>query len=539
MTPVIRKAAWSSTTPANGWSDELRWYAAAIHQMKLLTPGLDQYRPLALRANDLVAIRNRTPAQNQELRQILAALAPMIQQWSDPRSLGYQAQVHATYLLDPADWPQHLGQTVLWHECAHGNWFFLPWHRAYLVEFEAVVRAHIEALGGPHQTWALPYWNSSDYRSRPEAATLPLPLRDATVPDGVDIPGLVGGPGEPRPNPLHEPSRDGPRPLVGPPRFTDWPDASQALRRLHFANAEDSDLVSFGGGYLEDLTFFHSSSELGQMDLQPHGQGHVETGGFMASFFTAGLDPVFWMHHANVDRLWETYANDLQHGYPFADGRPAGGVAAQAFDSWSEREFRFLRADGSTASWTAPKVLDVEALGYRYDTITRPQFNPIPALPFGGDIDPFGLDQPSFTPLAAASGVGLAEAATIVLTGGAEGEDLATAADSDQRWNVRFDGLRCERPALTSYAVYLDLDDDQTPDESRLLGALSLFGVFESSIERNGDLGSNRLMDATAVVGGLPDFDPLAARLTLIPTREDRDLAAMGLTVERISLEVG
>jgi tyrosinase len=104
---------------------------------------------------------------------------------------------------------------------------------------------------------------------------------------------------------------------------------------------------------------------------------------------------------------------------------------------------------------------------------------------------------------------------------------------------VRFDGLRCERPALTSYAVYLDLDDDQTPDESRLLGALSLFGVFESSVERNGDLGSNRLMDATAVVGGLPGFDPLAGRLTLIPTREDRELAAMGLTVERISLEVG
>ena len=46
----------------------------------------------------------------------------------------------------------------------------------------------------------------------------------------------------------------------------------------------------------------------------------------MASFFTAGLDPVFWMHHANIDRLWETYAHDLDHGYPFPQGRPASGL---------------------------------------------------------------------------------------------------------------------------------------------------------------------------------------------------------------------
>ena len=45
MTPVIRKAAWSSATPANGWSDDLRWYAAAIHQMKLRTPGLGSIAP--------------------------------------------------------------------------------------------------------------------------------------------------------------------------------------------------------------------------------------------------------------------------------------------------------------------------------------------------------------------------------------------------------------------------------------------------------------------------------------------------------------
>jgi tyrosinase len=198
---------------------------------------LDEYRPLALRANALVALRRRTAAQTRELNEILGTLSSFIEQWGDPRSLGYQAQVHASYMLDPAAWPDHLGTQVLWHECAHGNWFFLPWHRAYLLEFEAVARAHIEALGGPHETWALPYWNSSDYLTIPKAATLPLALHDAAARRCRDPRGQRR-PAEARPNPLHEPSRVGPGPLSDLPSFVDWPDASQALKRLHFANAE-------------------------------------------------------------------------------------------------------------------------------------------------------------------------------------------------------------------------------------------------------------------------------------------------------------
>src|SRR3954452_2495265 len=253
MDTVVRNAARSATTPADGWSDDLRWYAAAMHQMRLLTPRLDEYRPLALLANALAGLRNPTQAQRQRLQQVRAALAPILMAWSDPRSLGYQAQVHATHLVDPATWPKHQDQTVLWHECAHGNWFFLPWHRAYLLEFEAVARAHVKALAGPHETWALPYWNSSDYRSVPDAANLPQPLVDATLPDGVDVAGLDPEPDGARPNPLHEPSRDGPLPLAGDPSSLDWPDASPALLREHYANAQDSNRVSFGGGYLEDL----------------------------------------------------------------------------------------------------------------------------------------------------------------------------------------------------------------------------------------------------------------------------------------------
>ena len=46
----------------------------------------------------------------------------------------------------------------LWRQCQHGTWYFLPWHRGYLLAFEATVRAAVVKLGGPAD-WALPYWN--------------------------------------------------------------------------------------------------------------------------------------------------------------------------------------------------------------------------------------------------------------------------------------------------------------------------------------------------------------------------------------------
>jgi len=45
-----------------------------------------------------------------------------------------------------------------WNQCQHGSWYFLPWHRAYLAAFEAIVLDAIVKKGGPSD-WALPYWN--------------------------------------------------------------------------------------------------------------------------------------------------------------------------------------------------------------------------------------------------------------------------------------------------------------------------------------------------------------------------------------------
>jgi len=33
--------------------------------------------------------------------------------------------------------PSRADIKAYWSECQHGSWYFLPWHRGYLIAFEA------------------------------------------------------------------------------------------------------------------------------------------------------------------------------------------------------------------------------------------------------------------------------------------------------------------------------------------------------------------------------------------------------------------
>ncbi len=526
MVNTTRRAAWRSG-PANGWHEDLIWYAAAVHQMRALTPGFDDFLQVY---QDLQT--NQLPEA-----QAVPELVAIARQWGDPRSLGYQSQVHGTF-ADKPNWPAQ----ALWQECAHNHWFFLPWHRAYLLEFEAVVRGHVVDLGGPAD-WALPYWNYSDFAADGQRLSLPLPLQGDTLPDDVTVPGVEARADGTFPNPLFNPTRQGPDPASGP----GWATATRALLRPHYANQQDTGRVSFGGGVLENPNnpaLFHDSSvEIGQLDVQPHGSTHVEVGGVMAQFETAALDPVFWMHHCNVDRLWETYARDLKHGYPFQNGL---GVGTAAHQSWLGQQFRFRRPDGSTQVWKAPDVLDIGALGYAYDTTAPPPLPPPPVTgPPGSEVDPFGLDVGAPEPVAEAGPVAPLADLEIALSGG-EGADPDLGVDafpSGTQWLLRFDGIRATGPTATSYDVFLGLGsgaDADPADAEHHVGLLSLFGVYEASRDDGTSAadGQRRQLDVTAQVAAqAATFRPLAATVRLRATNPGRDLAGIGLTIDRVTLE--
>ena len=77
--------------------------------------------------------------------------------------------------------PGSADQRTYWAQCQHGSWYFLPWHRGYLVAFEAIVRDAITQLGGPGSTWALPYWNYF----KPSQNPLPPAFASPDWPDGT------------------------------------------------------------------------------------------------------------------------------------------------------------------------------------------------------------------------------------------------------------------------------------------------------------------------------------------------------------------
>ncbi|HVH79272.1 MAG TPA: tyrosinase family protein [Stellaceae bacterium] len=269
---------------------------------------------------------------------------------SDPTSWRYQAAIHDyTPQTDPLrtagdQIPTNRGQ--FWQQCQHGCSYFLPWHRAYLFYFEQLIAATVVSLGGP-AGWSLPYWNYSD-ASNPQARQLP--------------PGFYqGGAG----NPLYVAQR-APGANDGQVIAGDDDVALDCLTVDHvYYGADDGTGGGFGGAAGNP---FHNGSSPGGLELTPHGTIHVAVGGsgqsagWMSSFDTAALDPLFWLHHANIDRLWQVWLNrDPSHTNP-TDAR------------WLGQRFQFHDSTGAAVTMTPQQVLDTTAapLGYQYEDVTDP-----------------------------------------------------------------------------------------------------------------------------------------------------------------------
>ncbi|MCS3894063.1 hypothetical protein M2171_003196 [Bradyrhizobium japonicum USDA 38] len=89
------------------------------------------------------------------------------------------------------------------------------------------------------------------------------------------------------------------------------------------------------------------------LELDPHGAVHNLVGGDMGNILASARDPVFWVHHANIDRLWTVWTKMVRHANPNDAG-------------WKQRTFTYDQA--GDMKQTAGAAVDSEgALGYRYD----------------------------------------------------------------------------------------------------------------------------------------------------------------------------
>ena len=270
---------------------------------------------------------------------------------TNPRSWRYQAAIHdyalgADPLAVPGEQlPSESEQGRFWRQCQHNSWFFLPWHRMYLHHFETIVAAHVVALGGP-PGWALPYWNySRDSMSR----RLPPAFRQQVVAGAA--------------NPLFVADRS---PLANAGQdFAEDNDVAleSTLSATPFANSPFAAQPGFGG---PQTAFNHGSGPIGMLEFVPHGLMHGAVAGdfgWMGAFNTAALDPIFRLHHANIDRLWEVWLRR----------DPANQNPAQALWRTGVR-FEFRAVDGNAVGMVSTDVLDTTAqpLDYSYEDVSDP-----------------------------------------------------------------------------------------------------------------------------------------------------------------------
>jgi hypothetical protein len=205
--------------------------------------------------------------------------------------------------------PDTIANTV-WATCQHSpqgqQLNFFGWHRMYLYYFERVVRW---AANDPALT--LPYWDYTD----PAQTALPDAFRD--------------------PN----------SPLYDWRRSDALNDGSATL---------DPQMTDIDGPLNTDKSFLQYE---GDIERGVHGNVHCSVGQtcpvpVMGLVGVAANDPIFYKHHANIDRMWSCW----QHAHP--DEKPG---------DWQDQQFSLVDENGILVTRPVKDFLDTKVLGYMYD----------------------------------------------------------------------------------------------------------------------------------------------------------------------------
>ena len=467
----VRKNVWELGAVA-GWPDEILWYARGVEKM--------QSRAL-----------------------------------SDPTSWKFFAAIHG---INPAVWesvnrpvtsaemPSPQVQQTYWRQCQHGTWYFLPWHRGYLLALEATVRAAIISLGGP-SNWSLPYWNYF----KDNQSALPSWFASEGWPYGAK-------------NPLYVKERFGPQNdgnVHVDLRAVDL----NAMRLYNFIGGAFGGSAGFGGVV---TGFMQYGNVHGGIESQPHDAAHGLIGGrrgnvpgVMSNPNSAALDPIFYLHHANIDRLWEAWMQSSNRRTNPTDLRWLDGPA-----STGERAFAMPRPDGSSWQFTPREMIDLAPLNYSYDNVS-----PGITVPSAAErLATLGLET---IPLAGVEAMSAREE-DVELVGASESKielrgtgtkasvrlDTATAeklsdsfirplSASHRAPDRVFLNLENVRGRLDSvvFAVYVGPADqaDLTNNPQALAGSIGLFGVSQASDpdEHHGGAGITYVLEITDIVDRL------------------------------------
>ena len=239
---------------------------------------------------------------------------------SDPRSWTFQWYIHSlpgdktttiNSVFGSGSSPNKTLAQQAWKTCQAHNApnvenYFLPWHRAYVLYFESIVRQ----ISG-NTAFTLPYWNYTV----------------AGAQHGV-IPPQFRNPG----SPLYVADR------TSSPNVNGGAPIDQGLSPTPIN--------------LDALKYCSYDTFNSQLDSGLHGNVHglTGTGTNMGSVRYAANDPVFWAHHCQIDRIWYSWQRAGRTTPPLS------------------YNFTFVNAGGGSVTVNLSQFLDYTAQPYVYDS---------------------------------------------------------------------------------------------------------------------------------------------------------------------------
>lgn len=311
--------------------------------------------------------------------------------------VSYERAVRALLQLPPND-PRNWYRLAFQHylDCPHGNWWLFPWHRGFTGWAEEIVR---QASGNPD--FAFPFW---DWTANPEVpASMSLgaltPANSAFIQDvnaftAAFQPALAATTYWQGPQLQQLKYRNIDSNAVLWDQLTDptnpqwpvffpaqgggqnFPNVRNPSRQLDCVTAPAVSAATLAAAMASQDYMTFSSPEAPQhsdmvgfaiLEGQPHNlihnntggvvyateNGHcsqtpTNTGGFMQAFLSP-VDPLFYLHHSNIDRLWTVWTQ-----MQTANGNPnILPPAGQPYDQWAAEPFLFfVKPDGTPVTQT-------------------------------------------------------------------------------------------------------------------------------------------------------------------------------------------
>lgn len=495
-------------------------------------------------------------------------------QLSDPSSWSFLAAIHGEYVKDnqfpgwgflpvppPVPTSPQPSQSIwdqYWDQCQHQSWYFPPWHRGYLIALEAQIRACVINLGGP-STWALPYW---DYFGLGNEFNIPSAFTQQNLPDGSPNPLYIAARyGPDNGGAIYVPTPEAIKQHPADPNFVYGPVLDQCMTNDLYTG---SDIKTKPPGFGGPATgFSHGGGTSGNLENNPHNLVHVyiggnspngETEGLMSDPGLAALDPIFYLHHANIDRMWAVW--NLANANPNDPNWLNGPAAAGG------REFVMPMPGGGAWVYTPQQMSSLSGLNYAYDTLPQPAAVPAAALlaqrltrlgataaaskvkegaavTAGTKMELVGASQ-QVIPIRRTGA-----SASVKLDAGVRRKVAASLAKASEtappdRVYLNLENVRGTRDA-TVLSVFINLPKDEKPaDHPELLaGSVGLFGLRQASLTdgKHAGEGLNFVLDITKIVDALHlnhTLDADSLQVTLVPHQAVPDQA--NITVGRISI---